>query len=405
MDTAEAGEIEPVWSRHPVATWLARAGHQAMDGRELIAGLCEQLNASGLQLLRVSMGLPALHPLLAVRNLRWTRGHEVEEEGREHGISNTPMFRNSPLTALNQGAAAIRRRLTGPDAQMDFPILTDMRALGATDYVIFPMRFVATQLNFCAFATDRPEGFTPIELELLHDLMPLIALRFEPQAARQATRDLLTTYLGRSAAHDVLEGDIRRGTGRTIRAAIWSSDLRGFTALADRMSAHDLITTLDAYFDAVAGQVDRAGGEILKFVGDGVLAIFRGDDNEAAACLRALDAAHATFDALHELNMGRAIGGGDPLRVGIGLHLGEVVWGNVGASDRLDFTVIGAAVNEVVRIEGMCKILERPLLATSTFAEKLPPGRMESMGRHLLRGKQQPTELFGAPLSTVAGYS
>jgi adenylate cyclase len=403
MNTAEAAEIEPVWSRHPVATWLARTGNQALDGRELIAGLCEQLNAHGMQLLRVSMGLPALHPLLAVRNLRWTRGQPVEEEGRGHGISNTAMFRASPLTVLNAGAAAIRRRLTGPDAQMDFPILTDMRALGATDYVIFPMRFIATQLNFCAFATDRPEGFTAGELELLHDLIPLIALRFEPQAARQATRDLLTTYLGRSAAHDVLEGDIRRGTGRTIRAAIWSSDLRGFTALADRLSAHDLITTLDAYFDAVSSQVDRGGGEILKFVGDGVLAIFRGED-EAAACLHALDAAQATFAALHELNMGRAIGGGDPLRIGVGLHIGEVVWGNVGASDRLDFTVIGAAVNEVVRTEGMCKVLDRPLLATAAFAALLPPGRMESMGQHLLRGKLQPTELFGAPLASIAGY-
>jgi adenylate cyclase len=265
------------------------------------------------------------------------------------------------------------------------------------------MRFIATQLNFCAFATDRPEGFTAGELELLHDLIPLIALRFEPQAARQATRDLLTTYLGRSAAHDVLEGDIRRGTGRTIRAAIWSSDLRGFTALADRLSAHDLITTLDAYFDAVSSQVDRGGGEILKFVGDGVLAIFRGED-EAAACLHALDAAQATFAALHELNMGRAIGGGDPLRIGVGLHIGEVVWGNVGASDRLDFTVIGAAVNEVVRTEGMCKVLDRPLLATAAFAALLPPGRMESMGQHLLRGKLQPTELFGAPLASIAGY-
>lgn len=366
--------------------------------------LCVRLMRDGMPLLRVAGGMPTLHPQHYVRAFVWTRDSGAVEVQRGYDIQNSAMYRDSPVALIHQGVAAIRRRLDVPEPQMDFPVLHEVKASGATDYLILPLRMTVGQASFFAWSTDRPGGFRNSELTLLHDIMPLIALRIEIIATRQMNEDVLTTYLGGNAARRVLSGTVRRGEGEKIRAAIWSSDLRGFTAMADRMSVHDLITTLDDYFECMAVPVQEAGGEVLKFIGDGVLAIFPCDGDDAAACGKALDAALSAFDRLHELNQGRAIGGVPSLRIGIGLHLGDVIYGNIGAPDRLDFTVIGAAVNEVVRTEGMSKVLERPLIATAEFATAEQRKLLESLGSHALRGKREPTELFGMPLKKVPGF-
>ncbi len=368
--------------------------------------LCARLLREGVPLQRVSGGIPTLHPQHFVRGFVWTRDGGAKEGARGHEVQRSAMYYDSPVAAIHEGVAAIRRRLDVPEPQMDYPILHEVKAAGGTDYLILPMRLSQGLPSFMAWATDRPGGFRNNELELLHDLMPLIALRFEIIATRQMTEDVLTTYLGQGAARQVLAGSVQRAAGESIRAAIWSSDLRGFTAMADRMSVHDLITTLDDYFECMAAPVQACGGEVLKFIGDGLLAIFRCDeDGDAEACGRALDAALLAFDRLHELNQGRAIGGEPNLRIGIGLHVGDAIFGNIGASDRLDFTVIGAAVNEVVRTESMCKTLERPLLSTADFARNEKRGLLESVGFHALRGKREATELFGVPLHRVPGFA
>ena len=385
--------------------WLTDHQGVAMTLPSFVDELCARLQREGVQLLRVAGGMPTLHPQHYVRAFVWTRGGGTVEAQRGYENQNSAMSHDSPVALIHQGVAAIRRRLDVPNPQMDFPVLHEVKATGATDYLILPLRLTVGQASFIAWSTDRPGGFSNSELAMLHDLMPLIALRIEIIATRQMNDDVLTTYLGGNAAQRVLSGTVRRGAGENIRAAIWSSDLRGFTAMADRMSVHDLITTLDDYFECMAVPVQEAGGEVLKFIGDGVLAIFpvTGSD-DAEACRRALDAALLAFDRLHELNQGRAIGGVPNLRIGIGLHLGDVIYGNIGAPDRLDFTVIGAAVNEVVRTESMSKVLERPLIATAEFAAAEPRKLLESLGVHVLRGKREPTELFAMPLRKVPGY-
>jgi adenylate cyclase len=376
-------------------------GGDALAPVELFRELCERLADSGVPLFRASGALPTLHPQHFTRGLTWVRGEGASETAREHGLLQTAAYRDSPVFLIHQGAAAIRRRLDRPETVLDFPILHELKALGATDYVVLPLRFTRGRPSFISWATDRPGGFAAGELALLSDLMPLIALRFEIEAGRQMMRDLLATYLGANAAGKVLAGTVQRAQGEVIRAAVWFCDLRGFTAMADRMAPRDLIATLDDFLECMARPVQERGGEVLKFIGDGMLAIFRIEGADSAqACRTALAAAFEARERLHVLNQGRALEGGVPLRAGIALHLGEVVYGNIGAKDRLDFTVIGRAVNEVARIEASCAKLGRSLIASAAFAEgccgfETCPARLVSLGPHVLRGVREPRELYG----------
>lgn len=399
----------------PTARWLIEHGGKAVPIAELIEEFCNRLLEEGLPLLRVTTGLPSMHPLTFVRGYQWQRGKGVVMTERAHGIQKTAEYLNSPVAVIHQGAAAVRRRLEDANALMDFGILHDLKAIGATDYIALPLRFTQgpaigtagqSNISFVTFATDRPGGFRPHELSYLMELIPIIALRLELEAARRMTRDLLTTYLGHAPAKRVLKGNFMRGRGYEVEAAIWLSDLRGFTAYSDSHTAQEVVATLDSYFDAMAGPIQANGGEVLKFIGDGLLAVFRVDektDGRRGACERALTAAEQAFAALHELNQGRALEGAPALRTGIGLHLGRVLFGNIGASERLDFTVIGRAVNEVARLEAQSKVLDRPLIASAAFAAEVRSRKMEALGSHVLRGIREPQELYTLPRELIPG--
>jgi adenylate cyclase len=255
--------------------------------------------------------------------------------------------------------------------------------------------------DYISWTTDRPGGFTTGQLTLLYDLLPLIALRVELATAYDATATLLATYLGRAAARRVLDGRVRRAQVESLHAAVFYADLRGFTALADQLPPEQVIDMLDDYLELVARPIDDRGGEILKFMGDGVLAIFEAAADPAGACLRALEAARQAQAALAARSGERVAAGLPGLAAGIGLHFGDVQFGNIGARDRLDFTVIGRAVNEVTRVEDLCKSVGQPALATAAFVAQLPPGAtaMRSLGLHRLRGVAEPQEIFRVPLA------
>ncbi|WP_374301267.1 adenylate/guanylate cyclase domain-containing protein [Ferrovibrio sp.] len=400
----------------PAARWLVEHDGKIIPMPDLIEGFCRRLIAEGIPLFRVTTGQPSMHPLTFTRGFTWQRDSGVTMTERGHGVVRTAEYLNSPIAVIHQGAAAIRRRLDLADTPMDFGILHDLKAMGVTDYLVLPMRFTqgpgmggneGQNISFMSFATDRPGGFRPEELSYLEELMPLVALRFELEAGRRMTRDLLTTYLGRGPAKRVLKGNFMRGRGYEVEAAIWLSDLRGFTAFSDRHPPQEVVAMLDSYFDAMAAPIQAHDGEVLKFIGDGLLAIFRVDDKPGGreeACHRALSAAREAFTGLYELNQGRAIEGAPPVRVGIALHVGKVVFGNIGARDRLDFTVIGRAVNEVARVETQTKILDRPLLTSAAFAAEVQDCPLVSVGFHALRGVQQPQELFALTGECLAGY-
>jgi adenylate cyclase len=371
------------WISNPVAEWLILEAMHEPDSEGFVGGLSERLLSHGIPLWRVVVGARALHPQLFGRTIMWERGcHCTTERERPHGVERSDEYLANPVRLIHQGIGAFRRKLEGADAVLDFPLLPELKADGATDYVIMPLKTSGAVPDFISWTTDRPGGFTTEQLSLLYDLLPLIALVSELFATRRTERDLLSVYLGSDAAQRVLAGEIRRGAGTTIRAVLWYCDLNGFTALADRTPPDELIVILDDYFEAMARPVEARGGEVLKFIGDAILAVFRLDDtDDAVAAQHALAAATETTRAIDAINRQRAAEGADWLGSKIVLHAGEVMYGNVGAADRLDFTVIGPAVNQLTRVEPLSKVLGEAVIATAAFQELCGDG-LVSRGEH-----------------------
>lgn len=385
----EAAPLPGAAGAAPIVGWLISEAAGELTLAPLIDGYCREVMKAGVPLHRVACGVRVNHPQVFVRAVLWTPAGGPELVVREQGIQFTATYRNSPVAHLNKGGAPIHRSLEGPAEAIEYPVLVELKELGATDYYAQSIRLNGLPLSFISYTTDRPGGFQDREIELLAAATQMLGIRIETLAARETTGDLLQIYLGEEAARRVVAGEVRAGTGKPIEAVIWVSDLRGFTAMADRLSPADLIATLDGYFECTAGAVRRNGGEVLKYIGDGILAVFPLDKARAA-----MAAAREAFKRLSALNRERAEAALPLLRTGIALNVGEVIYGNVGTLDRLDFTVIGRAVNETARIETLTKRLERPLLATALFRERAGECGLHSVGFHALPGLRAPVELF-----------
>ncbi len=381
------------------AEWLIREGRDLPDSKAVLGGLCRKLTETGFALYRLSVSTRTLHPQVLAIGYVWKRGDlEATEVQRDHGILQDPLYLESPLKPIFDGAPEIRRRIEAPDAPLDFPILRELKEEGVTDYLVLPLRFSHGRMNTVAIATDRRGGFSNRELAEFADLVPLLALVLEVKETKRITATLLDIYLGRDAGRRVLGGLIKRGDGITLAAALWYCDLRGFTALSEKLPRDQIIDLLNEYFGCMAEPVHAHGGEVLKFIGDAMLAIFpiADDLDRDRACLTALAAAQDALARLDSLNDARRTAGQPVLEVGIGLHTGAVAYGNIGAPDRLDFTVIGPAVNLVTRLESLSAPLGHRLLASSRFAS--PCGlRLRSLGRHRLKGIEEEQEVFTLP--------
>jgi adenylate cyclase len=387
------------WRPAPVIEWLIRDAWRIANRRILVEELCGRLLAEGVPLWRFTAHTPTLHPEMMGDTFVWLRasGH-ASYETAAHAMKATPLFTRSPLLAAAKARAPLRRRLAGAEAELDFPLLEQLSREGATDYVVLPLEFSNGSLAFATLASDHPDGFSPAHLALFDDLRLVLARLAEVFVTRILAVRLLDTYVGRHAGERILRGQVLRGSGDTIRAALWFCDLRGFTALSDRLPRDELIALLNDYFDCMAAPLEAHGGEIVKFIGDAMLAIFPvGDKGDtAAACAAAFTAAQEARRGMHELNERRNVAGQPGLGHGIALHVGDVMFGNVGAHHRLDFTVIGPAVNLASRISGLCRTLGRDLVVSAALAEHLGD-RVVSLGRHDLRGVAAAVELFGLP--------
>lgn len=382
------------WPRHagPVIDWLIGEGRTIGDGAGVLAGLAERLVEAGLPLARASFHFRPLHPQLFGMAFYWRRGARgIETTRAEHGVEQTSTFQHSPMRALIQGAAAVRQRLDLPGTKLPAPLFGQLRAEGLTDYVALPVRFGDGRIQGTTWAADRPGGFSTAEIDRIEDLLPLYGLLLEACFARTSAAILLDTYVGHNAGERILKGQIRRGLGETVRAAIWFCDLRGFTALSEHMPRDALLRVLNDYFDVMAGAVETHGGEILKFMGDGMLAMFPLETD--AACWRAVQAAIQARAGMAELNRHRIAAGEAPLGFGIALHAGEVMYGNIGSRTRLDFTVLGPAVNLAARIEGLSRQLGHDVLVSGGFARFCSSG-FRPLGRHRLPGIDREVELF-----------
>lgn len=378
-----------------VAAWMLHEGRANTHMREFGDEMCRRLVDGGIPLWRAFCAIRTLHPQIAASAYIWRRGHGTAERRTAlHGIEKTPAFTQSPLADVSRTGRAIRRRLEDPEAVLDYPVLSDFRADGGTDYIAMPMRFSSGEINSISWLTDRAGGFTDDEIAGLTEVAEMLTVVVEAQTHRRILSALMDTYVGHRTGERVLSRAVKRGDGETIRAVIWFCDLRGFTTLSDALPRELLLGLLNEYFEIMVDAVTAEGGEVLKFIGDGMLAIFELRDAAGGAqCAAALRAAAEVERAIAACNAERRAAGLTEIRYGIALHLGEVTYGNIGAPNRLDFTVIGPAVNHATRIEKLAGRLGRPLVTSASFAAAVRTPLI-SLGTHALAGVADPQEVF-----------
>jgi adenylate cyclase len=379
-----------------IAAWLIDGARSAARPKDVLSELCERLLVCGIPLWRVAIFVRTLHPEVTGRRYLWRRGAEVEVGELPYERLDTDEYRVSPVVHVYGTAAPLRRRIRNADEAADFEVLRTLRAEGGTDYLASPLFFSSGSIQVATWATDHADGFTDSHIAGIEAVVAPLARVVEIRALRRTASSLLNTYVGHQAGERILAGHIRRGHTESIRAAIWLSDMRGFTALADRIAPDALIAVLNRYFDCQVPPVLDRGGEVLKFIGDGLLAIFPADGarDDAAACEAALAAAGEARAGVVALNGSIGIDGIESLRFGLALHVGDVLYGNIGGGNRLDFTCIGPAVNLAARIERLTGGLGRTVLASRDFAHHCG-ARLAPVGEFLLPGFPSEQLVFG----------
>ena len=387
-----------------IAAWIAKAGLAGKPETELVGGFCERLIAGRIPLARAIVFVDTLHPVHEGRIFRWEREKPkatLAEYGRSTEGEAAARWRSSLFYwMLEQGESLLRRRLTA-DSVSEFSMLDEWRAAGMTDYAAIINRFAADgaigemDCVYSAWMTDLEDGFADADIAALQRLMPFLGLAIKSASLGRIAQTLVETYLGRDAGRRVLSGRIARGVTDRIEAVLWFSDLRNYTRISDTSPPEQLIPLLNDYADAIVSTIHENAGDVLKLIGDGVLAIFPATERESA-CHGALSAAMQAQQAVAALNTRRAGEGLPVTDMYLGLHIGEVFYGNIGSKERLDFTVIGPAVNEVSRIAAMCRSADQPILLSSAFASSVADQghRFVSVGRYALRGVGKPQELF-----------
>src|SRR6266481_1272979 len=385
-----------------LSAWITEAGLAGQSESAILAGFCEREVALGLSLARALVLIDTLHPIYEGRAFRWTRAQK-ETTLTEYGRSDDDLSRwqRSPFHLLEESDEPLLRRRLTVETESEFSIFPELRADGMTDYVAIANRFTGDEIIgrmdcvYSSWATDAPQGFDDDDVADLCRLVPFLALAEKSASLARIARTLLETYLGRDAGRPVLQCRIARGVAEQIEAVLWFSDLRDYTRISDTASPGDIIPLLNHYADAIISAIHEQGGDVLKLMGDGTLAIFTAEDR-GRACDAALRAALAARRGVATVNERRAAKGLPTADMYLGLHIGSVFYGNIGSKDRLDFTVVGPAVNEVSRIAALCHSVDQPLLVSSDFASAVGEARsrLVSVGRYALRGVGRVQDLF-----------
>ncbi|MGV6804334.1 MAG: adenylate/guanylate cyclase domain-containing protein [Ruegeria sp.] len=388
--------------------WLLDRGLEGAEHSEILEGYCTRLVGAGVPLMRFHAAQSAYHPTYGGTGFNWYRGEGGSVENYEHREELPDQWVSSPLyEMLSTGAMELRERLKDQNEPSRFPFLNELHQKGATDYFAsgLVLQKVETEHRIAldempegvlmSWTTDHAEGFAEPDLDLIRYALPHLGLALKSALNRKMAQDLLRVYLGRDAGRRVLSGEIRRGSLQQIDAVIWNFDLEGFTGLSERLPGSDIIAMLNDYLAVAVEVVQDCGGNILKFMGDGLMAMFDvGEiDEDARAALAAVDVLQ---DRMAALNAQRAADGLPVANFTLALHSGEILYGNIGAESRLDFTVIGPAVNQAARIAGMHRSLDRRILISDDVARAAHPCAQEliSVGRYMLRGVPEPKELF-----------
>jgi adenylate cyclase len=386
-----------------IADWVTAAGLAGKDEAVLLEGFCRKVLAAGVPVARAAVIIDTLHPIHEGRAFRWNRDTAEGPETIEYGSTNegeaaANWQASTHYHLLQTGGSLLRVPLAAAEPGQ-FRMLQSFVDEGMTEYLALINRFAEAgaigemDCVYSYWVTDRLGGFADDDIAALKGLMPALALAVKAASLARIAETLVETYLGRDPGRRVLGGRIGRGAAEQIRAVLWFSDLRGFTRIADTNPPRNTIALLNDYAEAVIRSIHEEGGDVLKLIGDGTLAIFPYDE-PGPACARAVAAENAVRRRLATLNEKRNGMGLPTTDVYIGLHIGEVFYGNIGSHDRLDFTVIGPAVNEASRIAGMCGSADRNVLMSADFTAALGGNRAVSVGRYALRGVERPQELF-----------
>ena len=397
-----------------LSAWLTQAGLAGAPETDIFSAFCDRCVAAGIPLGRAHMAIDTLHPVHEGRLFRWGYGPNespVHEYGRTSlerldasgsvslDVQAAEVWRRSPFNNLLQTSASLLRRRLNTDSKDEFSMLPDWFAAGMTDYVAIITRFAAEGVIgemdavYSSWGTRASEGFNDRQIAALKHIVLYLALAIKSVSLARMTRTLMQTYLGRDAGQRVLGGRIVRGVTERIDAVVWFSDLRGFTGITDT-APEQVIPLLNDYSDVIVSAIHDHGGDVLKLIGDGTLAIFTAA-NRMHACNAALSAAIAARQGVAELKKRRMAQDRPVTDMYLGLHVGKVFYGNVGSRERLDFTVLGPAVNEASRIAAMCRSVDQPVLMSAAFADVGDIKRkLVSVGRYALRGISHPQELF-----------
>jgi len=359
----------PEWQPRAITAWLLEEGRLLADLDELVRQLGNVMLASGAPLWRLRLSMRTLHPLITAVTSVWERDdRSTSHIETPHGLESRSDYFGSPFEIIARTRAPLRVQLSGALSDTDHAVLHDLKARGGTDYIGLPMRFSDGAAAIVVFNADRTEGFSDQDIAGFTEIASALAPIVEVFSSKRVSLAVAEAYLGQRTGQRVLNGQITRGHIENITAAILVSDIRDWTGLNNRLAAETALALANRYFEVIAEAVESNGGEILKFIGDGVLAIFpTGDEtlNAGAVCGRALAAARHALRAAREAD--------PPLELdfGMGMHFGEVLYGNIGSQSRIDFTVLGQAVNSAARIEGLCGKLGQPVLFSQAFADHL----------------------------------
>jgi len=387
----------PDWSIAPVIDWLMHKGRLMDSPKDVVEEICVRVRDAGMPIDRVGFFFWTLHPQYWGNAMFWD-GARIELLRAGPELREQDTYRNSPVARIIAGERVMRRRIERADCPIDYPVLEEVRAAGATDWVLCEVVFSSGQRNAVSLATRRPGGFTDHDIAEIEKLLHPFALVMENFTNRELARTLLETYLGRQSGLRVLDGKIQRGDGDEIDAVIWFSDLRESTPLSEALGERAFLELLNDYFEATAGAVLEHGGEVLRFIGDASLAVFPLPHSGAQreTCALAVAAVRAARARALAVNQRRAEAGLRRFGFGVGLHLGRVLYGNIGTAERLEFSVIGAAANQAARIEALCKRTGTDAVASQPVAAGIGDA-WPSLGRFELPGVAEAMEVYAIP--------
>ena len=385
-----------------ITDWLIDGARSAASPPRMLAETCERLVQAGLPLWRVGIFVRTLHPDIYGRNFIWRPGAEVEVGSVDFNILDRPEFQASPLAIVFTKGIEVRGRVSDPESER-FPIVEDMRAEGVTDYVALPLRFTDGAIHASSWTTKQPGGFSDQQLDALRTLVRALTRLVEIVNLQRTSSILLDTYVGNRAGARIMGGQIRRGHTDSMHAAIWLSDLRGFTALSDRLPPETVVDILNGYFDCQVSSIRNHGGEVLKFMGDGLLAVFPIDEyigDVHKVCGSVLEAARESRASVEAMQypVGEAV---ERFRFGVALHVGRILYGNIGGGNRLDFTCIGPAVNLAARLEKIAGRLGRTVVASAGFA-RICAGGWADLGEFPIAGFSRAERVYGLVDETAA---